>query len=114
MSEVKTFNLTIGERIAAIKIFDQFKGGLEMLRVLLEDVKNTTIAEAEWSDAKLVKTPKPDGSENWNWDDEVVKKDVTFHAETVAYLKGTIKAKSDAGEITLGDVALSTLETKLA
>lgn len=111
-TESKTVNLSIGERLAAIKIFDAFKGGLETLRVLLEDVKNLTISEAEWEEAKLVKTPGANGDEQWNWQ-ETVKKDVTLQGVAIDYLLNAIKAKSEAGEITLADIALSTLDTKL-
>lgn len=106
--------LTIGERAAALRILDAFHGGLNLMRVLLEDIKLLAISQKEWEEAKLVKTPNPGGGEQWNWDEELVKKDVTLQPETVAFLKSEITRKSEANELTLADVALSTLEKKLA
>ncbi len=82
------------------------------MRILLEDIKNFTITKEEWETAKLVKTPNAQG-ETWNWDDEAVKKDVTVQPETLAYLKQEITRRSDANDITLADIAISTLEKKL-
>ncbi len=114
MSEAKvTVNLTIKERVDALKLFNEFKGNLELMAVLLEDVKPFAVQEAEWTEAKLVKTPGADGSESWQWDDTVVLKDIELQSKTVEYLKGKIKAKSEAGEITIADVALASLDKKL-
>lgn len=117
MSEAKTLELTIGERLAALKIFDAFKGSMVTMKALLDDVKQLPMTEEEWTKANLVKTPvagnngQPD-SEQWKWD-EVVKKEVTLQSETVEYLKAQIKSKSDAGEVTLSDVALVSLNDKI-
>ncbi len=113
MAEAKTVSLNIGERLGALKIFDSFKGGLATLRILLEDVKQFPITDEEWKEANLTKTPQPDGSETWKWNETAVTKDITLQPESVEYLKSAIKAKSDSGEITLQDIPLSTLEQKL-
>ena len=113
-AEPKTVNLTLGERLGALKLLDQFKGGMATLRVILEDVKQFPITDDEWKAANLVKSPAGDGTENWKWDDlPASNKEITIQPETAAYLAAAIKAKSDAGDISLADVALSTLETKL-
>lgn len=111
-SDPKAVTMNIGERVAALKLFDSYKGGLATLRVLLEDVKQLPISEEEWKEAELTKTEQPDGSETWKWN-EKVNKDVTLQPESVEYLKNAIKVKSDDGEITLQDIPLSTLEQKL-
>lgn len=113
MSEPTTVNLTIGERVAAMRLFDAFKGSLATLAVLLEDVKAFAVTDEEWKEAELVKTPGQDGRETWNWQEGKVVKDITVQSATSEYLKSAIKAKSDAGEVTLADVALATLEKKL-
>lgn len=109
----KKLSLKIGERLAAIKMFDAFKGSLSTLAVLLEDVKPFAISDEEWKKANLVKTPNADGTEQWKWDD-VVEKEISIQPASVEYLKSEIKKKSDAGEATLADVALISLEKKLA
>ena len=111
---MKKVILSIGERIAAIKIFDGFKGSLATLAVLLEDVKPVAVSEEDWKKAELKKTPTADGkSEQWNWKEEGQEKEVTLQKESVDYLLAEIKRKSDTGEVTLADIALISLEKKL-
>lgn len=116
MSEAKTITLTLGERLAALKIFDAFKGSMATMKSLLDDVKQLPITEEEWKEANLIKTPVkgPDGSdqETWKWE-EKVNKEVVLQGDTLDYLKAQIKAKSDAGDITLQDVALVSLDGKI-
>lgn len=113
MADPKVVNLTIGERLAAIKLFDVFKGSMLAFRALLEDVKQFAVTDEEWTEASLVKNALPDGTENWKWTDTGTK-EITLQPETLKYLVDSIKAKSDAGDISIADVALSTLEPKLA
>lgn len=110
----KTIALTISERVAALKIFDAFKGSLSTLATLLDDVKQFNITEDEWTAANLVKTPNPDGSVNWKWDDTDAPKEITVDNATADYLAAEIKRKSEAGEATLADISLISLEKKLA
>lgn len=112
MTEAKTINLTIGERLAALKLFDAFKGSITTLAGIMDDVKQFPVTAEEWTEANLVKTPNQDGTENWKWD-EKVNKDVTLAAVTVQYLLEEINKKSDAGEVTLADMALLSLNEKL-
>lgn len=115
MSEAKTtsFQFTIGERIAALKIFDSFKGSLSVLSVLLEDVKQFTVSTEEWEQAERKIDKNADGTENWNWNDEKVVKEINLQSESAQFLKDEIKKKSDAGEVTLKDIALVNISKKL-
>ena len=110
---MKTIALTLGERLAAVRMFDSFKGSISVLAVLLEDVKKFVIDAEEWEKANLIKTPAGDGTESWKWNEEGTDKDIEIQPESVEYLLAEIKKKSDTGEITLADVALVTLEKKL-
>lgn len=110
--EAKTITLSIGERVAALKLFDAFKGSIVTLAGIMDDVKQFPVSPEEWETANLIKTPNTDGTENWKWDDSVTK-DVNVSEVTSQYLRGEIKKKSDAGEITLADIALISLEKKL-
>lgn len=112
MSEAKTITLTIGERVAALKIFDAFSGTMATMKSLLDDVKQLPVTEEEWTKANLVKTPIAGGQEQWKWD-ETVNKEVTLQGDTVDYLKTKIKEKSDGGQITMADVSLASLDEKL-
>lgn len=109
----KEFQLTIGERVAAAKIFDGFKGALSALSVILDDIKGIVVTPTEWDAAKLVKTPGANGTENWSWTDEGSDKAISLSVEAVDYLRKEIKTKSDANEITLQDKALIGLDKKL-
>lgn len=113
MAEAQTVTLTIGERVAALKLFDAFKGSITTLATIIDDVKQFPITTEEWEQAELVKTPGEDGTEQWKWNEEKVNKEVTLQESSVTYLKDEIKRRSDAGEITLADIALVSLEKKL-
>lgn len=106
-------NLSIAERVAAVKIFDDFKGSISQLSQILEDVKAFVVTEADWKAAGLKKIPQANGTENWTWEDAGTDKVVKLGSESLAYLAKKIKEKNDAGEITLADKALITLEGKL-
>lgn len=109
----KELQLTIAERLAAIKMFDEFKGGVTTLGAILDDVKGFAVTETEWEAAKLVKSKNEDNSESWKWEDAGSEKAVTLSQPSFDYLVAKIKAKSDAGELTLADKAVVSLEAKL-
>lgn len=116
----KTIELSISERVAASKIINDFKGNITQLSTLLDDIKKIAITEAEWEAAGLVKTPildkdsQPTGQDQWNWTDhEGAEKSIELDTDTVTYLTNDIKKRSDANEITIGDVALISLNKKL-
>ena len=115
----KTATFTIGERLAALKIFDQFKGSISALSTLMDDVKQFPVTKEEWDTegVNLIKTPVKgaDGqdNENWVWQDGVINKEITLQTDSVDYLLGEIRKKSDAGEITLADTALISIQKKL-
>lgn len=110
----KTLQLTIGERLAALKIFDTFKGSLATLAVLLEDVKQFNVTDEEWAEANLVKTPNADGTATtWKWEEPAEQKEIVLQDASKDFLVDEIKKKSDGKEVTLADVPLITLEQKL-
>ena len=110
----KTIDLTIGQRVATLKLFDAFKGSLETLATLLEDVKQFSVSEEEWATANLTKTPSEDGNTiQWKWDDDKVSKEIVLQKPTADFLEAEIMRKSAAGEITLADVALIEVNKKL-
>lgn len=112
---MKTVSLNISERLAAVKIINEFKGSLATLAVLLEDVKKLVVPEEEWTTVDLVKTPSEDGkTTTWNWNDtKVAPKEVELQTETVDYMKDAIKTKNDNKEFTLADTAVVALDAKL-
>lgn len=124
-TKAQTISVSVGERVAALKVFNSFKGGsIQIMKALLDDVKQLPVTDEEWKEANLVKTPTdeevaampPAGravvQQQWKWD-ETVKKEITLQPETVDYLKAVVKEKSEAGLITFEDVALVSLDEKL-
>ena len=112
--DTKTISLTLAERLAALRLFDAFKGSISDLALIIEDVKAIAVKEDEWTAANLNKTPNADGSVTWNWTDEGTDKEFTLANSSVEYLKSTIDTKSEAGEFSIADKAIVTLAAKLA
>jgi hypothetical protein len=117
----KEVTLTISERVGATKILNGFKGNLDQLALMLEGLKSIVVSAEEWVKAELVKAPildaqgKPTGQENWNWVDHSPELDkaITLESEVTFYILNDLKAKEEAKEITMADVALITLKKKL-
>ena len=107
------YKLTIAERIAATKIFDEYKGNLSTLAMIFDDIKKCNIEEAEWTKAGLVKTPDGLGNIRLNWNDEGSEKDIDLSKEGVDYLKSKIDAKNASGEFTVADKAVISLASKI-
>lgn len=115
MAATKTVKLNISERVKALGILNEFKGALDKLSVILEDVKQFSITDEEWEQANRTVTPNGAGGETWTWDDEKApEKELTLQPATVEYLRETIKAKNEKGEFSLADKAFITLSEKLA
>ena len=122
----KELTLSIGERLGGLKILNEFKGSLSTLATILDDVKKFNVTSDEWIAAGLTKTPtdeeikalsdeqKKTASQVWKWNDtEKELKTFTIEQSTADYLAEKIDEKSKAGEITVADVALITLDKKL-
>ena len=130
----KIINLSLGERVLIISIFNAFKGGnIELNKAILDAVQPIAVTPEEWVKAQLVKTPtdeqvkeitdamtpeqKAEGkpiNQQWNWKEEGMAKDVELSDKVVEYITGQIKAKSDANEITLIDApTIISLDEKL-
>ena len=108
---MKNITLTIGERLAALKIFDAFKGSVTELVTIMDDVKALVITPEDWEKAKRVITKTGTG-EQWKWDEavEATWKEVTLQAASVSYLLKSITEKTD---VTIADIALISLSNKL-
>lgn len=112
----KTITLTIGERLATLKLFDAFKGSITEMAVVMDDIKKIAITAEDWEAAGRTVVPNPDGSgETWKWNeaDEKTWKEIGLGNESAAFLAKSIKDKSDKGEVTLADGALLSINSKL-
>lgn len=110
----KELQLTIGERLQALRLFDEFKGSITQMASIFDDCKACGVSEADFTAANMQKEYSPDKTTyNMTWTEEGSEKAVSVTQEGVDYLLGKIKAKSDAGELTLADKATLTLDQKL-
>jgi len=60
--------LNISERIATLAILNGFKGNLDTLAVILEDIKQLPVNDEEWKKANRKITNGSEGTQ-WTWDD---------------------------------------------
>lgn len=106
--------LTISERIATLAILNSFKGNLETMATILEDIKQIPVNDKEWKKAGKKETKIGDNIQ-WTWDDEKGdKKKINLQDKTVEYIKNIIKEKDEKKEITFQDKALISLKGKLS
>ncbi|MBT9169538.1 MAG: hypothetical protein DDT19_02899 [Syntrophomonadaceae bacterium] len=112
---LKTIFLTISERIAALAILNAFKGSLDKVAVILEDIKQLPITTEEWEAAGKTEVKNDKGEAvSWNWDNEKGgEKEITFQEATADFIRSDIKEKDEKNEFSLGDRALITLKEKL-
>lgn len=131
---MKTIELNISERIFGLLLLNNFKGNLDVMSVILEDIKQFPISDEEWSKAEQLYTDnegveykskddfeaaqraipeeKRGGAMKWN-DEAGGLKAINIQKETGKYLIDTITEKSDKGELTLRDKAALTFKKKL-
>lgn len=115
---MKKYKFTLGERYRMMVTLNEFKGNLETLSSLIDDVKNIKIDEVEWekADRKITVSKNENGQDvnQWNWNDEKGgEKEMELNKETVKYLSEVIDKKDKDNEITLADITLISLKNKL-
>lgn len=120
----KKLNLTIGERYAALKLFDAFKGSLTEMAAIIDDVKTLTISADEWEKANRkfldksgmeIKEPVNSGDvTSITWTEEASEKSIELDQASIDYIKKSIKEKSEKSEFTFADVAFISLNKKLS
>lgn len=116
---MKKFKFTISERVKGlIPLLNSFKGNLDTLSSIMDDVKKIRVTDEEWTKAEMKQTTgKNEKGEDvtqleWN-DDKGGEKEIELEKETVRFLLETIEKKDKDGEITLNDIVLVSLRNKL-
>lgn len=112
------YKFNISERVRLISIINEFKGNLETLSAIMDDIKKVRITDEEWKKADMVKeqlkNERGEDVEQLRWNDEKGgEKEVELEKDTVKYLQDKIKEKDNAGDITLADIVLVSLNKKL-
>lgn len=111
-------SLNISERLYAALLLNQFKGNLDTLVEIMDDVKKFRITDEEWTKADRQINTTMDGNSNpitsWAWnDDKGGDKEIEITKTTKEYLVGKIKEANDKGQFTFQDKAAITLSNKL-
>ena len=115
---MKKVKLNVSERLYAIRLLNAFKGDHETLAFILEDIKNIAIDEKDWkkADRKINVEQGEDGKPitSWVWDDiKGGDKEIDLNDKVVEYIINDIETKNKAGEFTLQDKAVISLNKKL-
>jgi hypothetical protein len=115
---MQKIKLNISERLFAIKLINEYKGDLETLSHLMEDVKQFSIDDKDWKKAgrtiEVLKNEKGEDVSQWKWDNEKAgEKEIELNTKTLQYLLDAIQKKSDSKEFTLADVSAIALKNKL-
>lgn len=113
MAKTKTLSLNISERLAALSILNNFKGNLDTLATVLEDIRKFTITEEEWTKADKKEVTSGDNT-TWTWDnDKGGPKEIEIAIETRDVILKDIEKRDKDGEFTLQDRPYITLLEKL-
>ena len=110
--------LTISERIYTLAILNQYKGNLDTLVDVLDDIKEVRVLDEEWTKAdKQVNSSTGDDGKpiiSWTWNDEKGgEKEIELKTSVKEYLVGKIDEMNAKGEFSLQDKAAITLKEKL-
>lgn len=109
----KTLSLNISERLASLAVLNSYKGNLDTLATVLEDIRKFVVTEEDWAKADKVETPTENGT-NWTWDnDKAGLKDIEVAAETAKFMLSDIERRDAAGEFGIQDKPYITLKEKL-
>lgn len=118
MAEAKKVLLNTSERVHCVTILNQFKGELETLGQVLEDLKEIGLTDedkivCDWMEVKD-DVKDPGKTTGFKWDDEKGgEKEVAFQDKTLEYVRSFIKEKNEKGEFTTQDRPIIQLSEKL-
>lgn len=109
---------TISERVRLIAMLNEYKGNLDTLAIVMDDLKKIRITEEEWTKAEMrketIKNEKGEEVEQLRWNDEKgVEKEIDLDKDTLKFLKAKIEEKDKAGEFTIQDLILVSISNKL-
>ena len=91
--------LTVGERIYTKNILNDFKGSLENLGIVLEDIKKILLTPDEKKKCEYVETVNPNGQTNMTWNPKGSKEvELDLNKITIEYVLKYIQNKDKNGE----------------
>lgn len=111
----KDLNLTVGERLSALKLLQTFKGNMFDARAIFADCKTLGISEEEQKSVNFATAPAPDGVGTMaTWDEGGSESPIAISQVAVDYLLAEINKLSESNQMSLGDTALMDLHDKLS
>lgn len=102
--------LTVNERFLLIGILNQFKGDLDKLAKILEDLKLLPLSEEE---AEKVGLKTENDRVTWHKDQEK-EKEIELSSQAIDFVKKFIADKNAKGEFTLAYSSIIELNKKLS
>ena|SRR3990167_3998814 len=110
----KSAKLTFADRYHAITLLNAFKGDMETLSAIVDDIKKIRITDEDKEKVKWTVTPIEDGKANLTWENELLPEiEVELEKETVKYLVDSIEKKSKDNEFTPADFGIMQLYNKI-
>lgn len=112
-------NLNISERIFTLGILNAFKGKMETMSTIMDDIKEVTISDEDKKKCEWVENMGKDANGNdavvsvgWN-DIKGGDKELEFQPLTLDYLLQVIEERNEKGDLTFQDKAVISLKEKL-
>lgn len=110
----KKVTLSVGERVYSVNLFNEYKGNLEGLAQILEDVKLIAIDPKEKEKIGYKVVEKGNGQATLTWDPKKSKdKEFELSDTGIKYLVDTLNKKDEKGEFTIADSGIMELKEKL-
>lgn len=107
---MKKVTLTIGERLVATRLLNEFVGDKRTLALVLQDSVKIGFSEEEKTAGEIVSLPN--GSIQWSTEKDAGK-EIELNDEVVDYIKQEIEKKDKDAQLTLADRFMVTLFDKL-
>lgn len=110
--------LTVPERLYALQMLNTFKGSLDVLTFILDDLKKIRLNDEEVKEFELATeehvNEKGEKTSSLRWNPEKDREcEVEMSRETIKYLADQITQKSKSGEYTVADAPVLSLNAKL-
>ena len=108
----KTVSLEVAERIMALGLLRQWKGNLEELTVIQEDIKQLPFSEEEKNELE-VRDVKDGDNNSITWKPGAPVKNFSFSKVSVDFIVARVKELSDQKKLSLSDGPVVALYEKL-
>lgn len=105
----KEYQLNVPERLILLSLLNDFKGSLDTLGTVLEDIKLVKFTEEELAAYGITFEGT---AARWNPEKDAEAK-IALQKDTVKYIKEKIESKDTGKELTINDAPLLSLKDKI-